>query len=84
MNRSLPAGRGGDLQGKDRSDVHGRVCSYNPSAFPPSLAVRCTNAASAGCAGAAYNPFAFPPLHLDVQVPRSTGRARAAIPGGQT
>ncbi len=28
-------------------------------------------------------PFAFPPLHLDVQVPRSTGHARAAIPGGQ-
>ncbi len=32
-----------------------------------------------GCGGAANNPFAFPPLHLDVQVPRSTGRARAAI-----
>jgi hypothetical protein len=30
-----------------------------------------------------YNPFAFPPLHLDVQVSRSTGRARAAILGGQ-
>ena len=29
------------------------------------------------------NPSAFPPLHLDVQVPRSTGRARAAILGGQ-
>ncbi len=29
------------------------------------------------------NPFAFPPLHLDVQVPRSTGRTRAAVPGGQ-
>ncbi len=27
--------------------------------------------------------FAFPPLHLDVQVPRSTGRVRAAIRGGQ-
>jgi hypothetical protein len=25
-----------------------------------------------GCAEAAYNPIAFPPLHLDVQVPRST------------
>ncbi len=30
-----------------------------------------------------YKPFAFPPLHLDVQVPRSTGRARAAVHGGQ-
>ena len=30
------------------------------------------------------NPIAFPPLHQDVQVPRSTGPARAAIPGGQT
>ncbi|MCZ6731509.1 MAG: hypothetical protein O7B27_02995, partial [Gammaproteobacteria bacterium] len=29
------------------------------------------------------NLSAFPPVHLDVQVPRSTGRARAAIPGGQ-
>jgi hypothetical protein len=26
-----------------------------------------------------YTPFAFPPLHMDVQVPRSTGCARAAI-----
>ncbi len=29
-------------------DVHGRDCSYNPSAFPPSLEVRRTNAAGAG------------------------------------
>jgi len=32
-----------------------------------------------GCAEVAYNAFAFLPLHLDVQVPRSTGRARAAV-----
>ncbi len=38
------------------------IVPNNPSAFPPSLEVRCTNAASAGCAGAAYNPFAFPPF----------------------
>ncbi len=35
------------LHGKDCSDVHGRDCSYNPFAFPPSLEVRCTNAAGA-------------------------------------
>ncbi len=47
---------------------------------------RCTNAAAQATDRARIvpnNPFAFPPLHPDVQVPRSTGRARAAIPGGQ-
>ncbi len=30
-----------------RGDVQGRDCSHNPSAFPPSMEVRCTNAAGA-------------------------------------
>ena len=34
-------------------DVQGKDCSYNPIAFPPSMEVRFTNAAGAGCAGAA-------------------------------
>ena len=58
----------------DLPTVHGSDCSDVQG---------CTNAAGAGCGGAAQQSFAFPPLHLDVQVPRSTGGARAAIHGGQ-
>ena len=47
-----------------RVDVHGKDCSYNPIAFPPSMEVRCTNAAGAWSAGATIfgknqNVFSF-------------------------
>ncbi len=36
------------VETRERPDVHGRDCSYNPAACPPSMEVRCTNAAGAG------------------------------------
>ncbi len=63
-------------------EAHGRDCSRQSPAFPPSMAVRCARAAIHGgqmcrCREAhgkdcSCNPSAFPPLHMDVQVPRST------------
>ncbi len=90
--------------GKECPDVHGRDCSYNPSAFPPSMEVRCRKLGQcrSKCRDAQKRPTIL--LHFlhctcdlqgrrkveqrrsscrDVQVPRSTGRARAAIRGGQ-
>ncbi len=109
---------------------HGKDCSCNPIAFPPSMAVRCAGAAkhmariapaillhsrhpwrsdvqvprSTGqglllqsfCIPAIHggqmcrcreahgkdcscNPSAFPPLHTDVQVPRSTWKCESGL-----
>ena len=62
----------------------GKDCSYNPFAFPPSLAVRCrerltcTDALMSREAGkdCSYNPFAFPPSMAVRCRERLTSRGR--------
>jgi hypothetical protein len=77
---ALPPGREANsdvsapLYTRHRPRLQGKDCSYNPFAFPPLH--------MAGIAPAILLHSRHP-WRSDVQVPRSTGCARAAIHGGQ-